>query len=132
MWYWHVYVIGTFDTKGDELTFLAKSIANKLCKWSEPSISDTNVKLIDISTSKCITCSPSDPNDTDANDINGKYFVDMTCRQIISNWNNLPNLQRNEANQIITDSLTQFIDNEYCLNRINGVISHPMIIKTLI
>lgn len=113
-----IYVFGTFDTKGDEIMYLYRLICNRLCKWSEPSISSTAVKLIDMSTQKSVTYSDeSQKNDT------MPFRVDYTCTDIVSNWDEISKLNRNESNAKITDALHEFIKSEHAANKICGVIS---------
>ena len=112
-----IYVFGTFDTKGDEVTYLSQSLGSKLSKWSDPAVSGTTIKVVDISTSRCITHSDTDTNPE------GSFPVDMTCRDLVSDWNSVRSLDRTESAEHITKSLRSFIDSEYGADRMCGAIA---------
>lgn len=114
-----IYVFGTFDTKGDELTYLAQCISSKLrhCKWSEPAVSGTNVKMVDISTFRCLTHSATDPNP------GGTFPVDVTCRDLSSEWDSVSFLDRTASSDHVADSLRSFIESEYAADRMCGAIA---------
>eukprot|EP01083_Nonionella_stella_P218826 784355_1 len=121
-----IYIFGTFDTKGAEITYLCKLISNKLCKWSEPSLSKTCIQIIDISSSKCVTYSSTDTPDmsTDEKDIENKqFYADYTCRDLVPNFDKICQLDRSSSIAAVTSAAEKFIISEYEKGTIMGVIS---------